>query len=295
MRPSLTVVSLNTESGSRPGFHDSLNQLVTDFSPDVLMLQEVHQAYDIFVPETFMPADPGKRAYPMRLKLFNEMTQLLEFGYNAFYAPHLFGLHDIEESPHNVGYGQAVFVKRDTWTVSMYHTGMIFGKFNEFNQEKVGGKPSAKAALSLRLQNSNLSKQVVLTNVHGFWSRHGKIDLWNRYRQNKGINTHGLALCARGIKPYIMVSGDLNYRRDMKALEHLRRQPLFGADGGVILNRQDDWKIHSTRTAHYANREAEPDADYLIACRDLTEKVVHVKVRMDFPSDHAPLIVRFVF
>jgi hypothetical protein len=172
---------------------------------------------------------------------------------------------------------------------------MVFGQFNEFNEEKSGGKPSAKAALSLRLQSVNSLPQVVISNVHGFWSQYGKVDLINRYRQNKGINAHGLALCGHGKKPYILVSGDLNYRREMKALEHLRRQPLFGVDGGVILNLQEVWGIESTRTAHYLNREAEPDADYLIACKDLAEQVVYVKARMDFPSDHAAMITRFVF
>lgn len=289
---SLVVVSFNTESGGRPHFDDYVKTLVTEKSPDVIAFQEVHHATKTSAPRFFMPKDPGKRKHPIRLHLFAELKKLLGEDYKAYYTPHLVGVHDLEPCDYDGRYGQALFV-HTRCVVRFFWSDFIFGSYNQFNTEYQNGKPAGKAALGVSLLIPS-GQQVILSNIHGFWSRLGKVDMPERFVQNEGINHHLKRIkSAVANDSFVICVGDLNYRSDLQALEDLRLQPMFGAYGGVVLNHT--FGVACTRTSHYDKVALEPEADFMIACQKLADHAVYLKTDFDAPSDHSPLTARFVF
>ncbi|MES2966977.1 MAG: endonuclease/exonuclease/phosphatase family protein [Patescibacteria group bacterium] len=289
---TFVAITFNTESGGRPHFHEYVKTLVAEKSPDVIAFQEVHNAQKPEAPTLFMPNDPGKRTHPIRLHLYDELKSLLGPTYTSYFAAHLQGVHDLEGCAYESLYGQALFV-HTRCVVDFFRSDFVYGRRNQFNTEHEGGTPAGKAALSVSLQIPS-GEKIVVTNLHGFWSRHGKIDMPERFTQNKGIDWHvGRVLSATAKDARLIVLGDLNYRSDLRALEDLRAKSLFGSEGGIVLNHQFD--VVRTRTDHYSKWEQEPEADFVIACPRLAENAVYLKPDLQAPSDHASVIGRFAF
>lgn len=294
MNVPFELLSSNTEAASRPGYYQFLAEMVTAHQPDVIALQEVHSTYGAgcLLPPVMMPVDAGKRKYPIRVHQFAELKTWLKADYFCYFARQMIGLHDLEPQPDGVWYGQALFVRRCGWTVCNYHTDAIFGQPNQCNQEKIGGTPAGKVAISVLIEHRLTGLKMALTNVHGFWSMHGKKDLPSRFEQNYGINQHLGAVIPSGTAvPYRLLVGDLNYRSSMNALEDLRQQEVF-ARAGVILNHE--FAITKTRTNHYLNWEAEPEADFIITTSELAHRAVLMKSELTTPADHAIIRARFV-
>lgn len=291
MELNLDVATFNTESGCRPGFHDYLQTYIETTKPDVVTLQEVHSARSADVPETFMPGNPGKRIYPQRLRLLEELRQRHEREYEFFFAPHLFGLHDCEQGEHDVAFGQVTMVRRQTWTVTHAESSFVFQDKYCFNTEhELGnaGQPCSKIAISVVITSHGHS--VLVTNVHGFWVSRGKIDLPERFIQNQGIARQMSRVLSVVHTPYVLCAGDLNYRSDMQALEHLRSQPVFGSNGRVL---NHEFEVNRTRTDFYTNWQNEPEADFMVASEELAQQAVSLKADMSARSDHALVQGRF--
>lgn len=290
---SLTAVTYNTESGCRPGFHSHLQTFIAANTPDVIALQEVHSAQSSNVPLTYMPKNPGKRIHPPRLQLHQELCKAYERDYEILFVPHLYGLHDCERGEHDVAFGQVTMIRRQTWAVSHVHSGFVFGQAHAFNTEhKEGsrGKPCSKAAITVLMTDRANQHSVVVTNVHGFWVSRGKIDIPERLVQNLGIATQIKRVLEWQDTPNVLCLGDLNYRGDMIALEHLRSQPEFGANGRVL---NYDFDVKRTRTDYYTNWERGPEADFMIASSPLADSTVYFKAHLDAASDHALVEARF--
>lgn len=286
------VVSLNTESGCRPGFHEYFEDYIHRVQPDIVALQEVHKPGATSVPVIYMPEDPGKRIYPMRLHLYIELMERHQHEYHFVYGGNIYGLHDLEAAPFPVQFGQVMMVKKSSFHIGHKRIGLVYGSEGSFNTEHSGGKPCAKAAITLLLTHIKTQAKLLITNVHGFWSIHGKKDLPARYMQNFGIVSQMGSVLAAAPTTLILCVGDLNYRSDMGALEHLRAQPEFGVNGQV-LNHQ--FGITRTRTDHYGNWQNEPEADFMIASSELAVYADDLTPHMDVPSDHALLEARFKF
>lgn len=283
----LRVVTYNTESGCRPGFHEHLQSFIVTKQPDVIALQEVHVAKKFDVPDTYMPEKPGKRIYPQRLRLLQELHKLYSDEYEFIFTPHINGLHDCERGPHQVAFCQVTMVRRKTWSISYVRRGLVFGSKYSFNTEHElaeGGAPSSKAAITVLITDVTKRHKVVVSNVHGLWWSRGKIDVPERFAQNLGIARQIEEVLEWEDTPYVLCVGDLNYRSDMVALGHLQGQPVFGSNGKV-LNRA--WGVSRTRTDHYLNWEKEPEADFMIASNELAQKALYLKAYLDSPSDHA--------
>jgi endonuclease/exonuclease/phosphatase family metal-dependent hydrolase len=292
--PSLSVATFNTESGGRPGFHAYLNEYIEKEKPDVVALQEVHQALNADVPATFMPRQPGKRIYPPRLRLYQELVTRYDETYEIFYTPHLNGLHDCERGEHSIAYGQVTMVRRETWEVKYLKTGLVFGESHFFNTEHAegsSGTPSSKAAITTLIRSRVSGECVLVTNVHGMWVSRGKIDIPERFTQNQGIAEQITAVLRLQDTALVLCVGDLNYRSDMKALKHLQTRPCFGANACVLNHK---FGIVQTRTTNYTNWKAEPEADFMVASAQLATRASSLRADLTAPSDHALLEAKFV-
>jgi endonuclease/exonuclease/phosphatase family metal-dependent hydrolase len=282
----LVVASLNTESGCRPGFHRYLKSYIKSFKPDVIALQEVHLAQSANVPETFMPGKPGKRIHPQRLRLFQELSRQYRQEYKLLFTPHFYGLHDCEQGEHRVAFGQVTMVRRETWSVDYVRLGLVFGtehRFNTEHEQEVDGLPCSKAAITVLITNQK-KQSVVVSNVHGFWLSRGKIDIPERFDQNLGIAAQIARVLEWQDTPLVLCVGDLNYRSNMKALDHLRNQSCFGGSGRIL---NHDFRVTRTRTDFYTNWEKEPEADFMIASSELANTTQSMKAHLDAASDHA--------
>lgn len=162
---NLKVASLNTESGCRPGFHEYLKQFITYTEPDVIALQEVHSAANLSVPETFMPSNRGKRIYPQRLRLYQELCHRYGETFELLFTPNLHGLHDCEQGKYDVAFGQVTMVRRQTWKVVNSASGLVFLDEYTFNTEHgvvIGGMPSSKAAITVVIKCTMSGKTVTM-------------------------------------------------------------------------------------------------------------------------------------
>ncbi|MBP9717211.1 MAG: hypothetical protein KBD44_00670 [Candidatus Pacebacteria bacterium] len=277
------IHSLNTWSGGCDGFHPFIQQIAEKSS--FLALQEVHDALAP-MPDTIMPCDPGSREFPIRPKLRAELDDILGTNWQKVYAHHVIGMHDLE-ADNRVRFGQYTAVKRDVWRTLSTYSNYVYGPVNRFNSETEAGdgSPCSKVATATHVVHIASGEEIIIVNVHGFWSLHGKIDMMERREQNRGIDRLVRKTLSQHAarSPHILVIGDLNYTSQMDALTHLALQPCFGENGGVILNHT--YGTTSTRTKYY--KKPVREADFAIASRSLLQLIADFKVFLDgVPSDH---------
>lgn len=289
-------ISWNTESGGRRGFQKALRKLHSD--PDVVafMFQEVHDVHTRGVPREVFPLKPGNRGdNPIRPWLHQEIKRALEPEFDSWFAPQITNhLHELEPTTHHISYGQSLFVKRSP-DIRVQHLtqGCIYRNFGDINEEAAGGPPSAKAMIAATLQFSD-GQVLTIGNVHGFWSQFGKIDMPARFVQNRGITsmlTQHINCHREGhTEAEILLMGDFNYTSQMRALDNLRAERIFGMGGGVILNHR--FGITDTRTKHY--KKPIREADFAIISQALNKRHCTFTVDIDVPSDHGVLCVEIM-
>ncbi len=291
--PTGTFISINSESGGRDGYKEALMKLRADQNVDAFMFQEVHYAHDDDVPVELFPNEPGNRgANPIRGRLHQEMATWFGPDYDGYFAPQITNyLHDLESTSHNVSYGQSLFVRRGA-DIRVRHLtkGCVYRNFGDINEEAAGGKPAAKSMIAVTLEFAG-KQTLTIGNVHGFWSSLGKIDMPERFVQNRGITSmlmqHNHCHTGGHTMAEILLIGDLNYTSQMQALANLRAEAIFGVGGGIVLNHRH--AIKDTRTKHYPKETRE--ADFAIISQQLDRRSTRFSVDADFPSDHAALVV----
>lgn len=296
---SLTIVSWNIEGGCREDHLQYLKNISDLPEVSIICLQEVHCAYDPSVPREVWPKDPGNRGHnPIRTHLYQEIKEMLDLDWSGWFAPQLVGfLHDTETTSYQVGFGQATFIRESAYLQLIGHaSGFAYGQLNYANLEAKGGLPSSKSMSAVRLRFDS-QYELIVGNVHGFWSKLGKVDMPERYKQNEGINKMLLHPPSFSF-PYfraqnVLLVGDLNYHSGMQALEDLRLQPVFGLGGGEVLNHR--FGITSTRTSYYPEYKPYREADFALASRKLTNNVTNCWVDNEVPSDHGALFVQVDF
>lgn len=134
----------------------------------------------------------------------------------------------------------------------------------------------------------------ILLCAHGYfaWIKAGKNDHIIRDRQSHRIVKH-LERRAREMaehnKPLVVIlGGDFNFRRDLRALHSVQAATIFGTNGAIVLNDTVN-NGTDTRTKHY--RKKERSADFVLVSESLRERVA-LHIDRDVPSDHALLSVQ---
>ncbi len=286
----LRIKSFNTwgdsvKSGSVANFLSSCRTV------DVMCLQEVHTAYSSNVPKVHLPCDPKGRTVGINLHLFLELQERLSSTHNGYFAPQLLGLHDLEREVDGVGYGNAMFIKKDV-LVTAFESRVIYRDFDCMND----GLPSSKSMQVATILQDGVV--YIVGNIHGFWFgkkiahnvyKSHKGDCQERREQNKGIatllNNNRLALGSKIDDVRVILVGDLNYASDNAALDDLVSNECFGKGGGVHQNSA--WDITDTRTEYYPQNKPSREADHLVTSQNT--KVYFFGVDTNVPSDHAAL------
>lgn len=286
---SLRIMSLNCWAGQH--YADLMKYLLqASYNCDVICLQEVHRCLDDTAVDRVMPQDPGTRTHPIRIKLFQELEQMLSSNFDCYFAPQLSGyLHDLERSEMNVEYGNAMFIRKGL-NMQAYESAIVFGEFNQPNEQLVGGLPSAKSGQLVSLLHR---KQIhIISHFHGHWDQDGKVDTVHREQQSARVLEwlEGEKNNFPNQKIQLALMGDFNYTSDMQALARLRDSTVFGKTGGRHLN-----KGLLTRTRYYtdnpAKKKSSKEAGHVIVSHGLANES-DLFIDLEAPSDHAAFFLK---
>jgi hypothetical protein len=199
-------------------------------------------------------------------ELFSKISEIL---------PDFNGQHDIggEYYPHNVWYGQAVFV-RNGITTSVSKKATIF--------IESGNKIGFMQYISLK-QKSSL---ILIGNVHGNPHPGSKLDTSARIVQSQKI----LKLCEDKKGPKI-IGGDFNLSpntKSIKLFENVGYRNLIKEFNIKATRNKLSWRIHSKDNEHFVKQYY---ADYVFTSPEV--KVYGFEVPGVEISDHLPLILNF--
>jgi len=289
MSDCIRLSTLNTGNGGYPGF----NEFTTERAAHnvILLFQEVHRSKKVMsLPIEFWPADPGKRRYTVRTHLADEIQTLIGNTHRLHFASQIEGCHDFEDPvTRGLYYGQLTAIPKQ-YKVRSVHPHMIYREHGALNEERNRGLPCAKVSQVFHIRHRGLEKPIIVVNLHGFTSIHGKVDIPARYEQNRGIaqavERYRRRLFGQTAQVEVLLAGDLNYTSHMNALSDLLNQPIFGEGGGVNLNER--FGITRTRTRYYQDWARVPEADFAIVSQGLAP-YTSLAVNLDAPSDHGEL------
>jgi len=135
---------------------------------------------------------------------------------------------------------------------------------------------------------------LLFAHMHCLWRKSGKHDCVERDAQSARIvnhlerrmyeaNTHGKPI-------HVVLGGDYNMIRRLRALETIRCHELFGKTGAVVLNDTIENGL-DTRTTLYDTDKETRQADFVLVSESLGDRS-SLLVDRTVPSDHALLSVQ---
>lgn len=138
------------------------------------------------------------------------------------------------------------------------------------------------------------SEWLLFAHTHCLWRKSGKHDCLERDLQSARItnhlerrlfevNTHGKAI-------HVVLGGDFNMIRRLRALEAIRSRELFGKAGAIVLNDHIENGL-DTRTELYDGEKETRQADFVVVSESLCERA-KLTIDRTVPSDHALLSVQ---
>jgi hypothetical protein len=274
----IVVMHLNCWSGRSPSFLAEYGQLISQYDPDIILLNEVFADPDRYAIKH--GADPR---FSRGLPLYNTPE------YNCMFAPRQStwntetGLYSQNGQPYSP-WGNIMLWKNSRLLLAESRNHFIFGNENGFDHKTPDGMPVN--IIGIRFVDKETNDTFVCVNTHGWYGGEGfgKSDCDQRVRQADAwmrfINTMS--------QSRVVFGGDFNL--NIKSVILTQMEKYLGMDNVI-----KDFNVECTRTPHYASakKALEPHASYILhrgfKCKDL---VVLADAAV---SDHAPLIATFVY
>ena len=135
---------------------------------------------------------------------------------------------------------------------------------------------------------------LLFANTHCLWQKSGKHDCVERDSQSARIVNHlerrMYEVNTQGKPIHVVLGGDFNMIRRLRALEAVRSHDLFGQSGAVVLNDT----VHDgldTRTDWYDTNKETRQADFVLVSETLRERS-SLHIDRAAPSDHALMSVK---
>lgn len=260
---------------------------------DVLSLQEVHWSRDVTHPRYQDASNPGSRVGPIDTQLGNMIHKRLKSTHHVNFIPHFpSAAHDCEPNDNGLLYGNLMLVKK-TYPVIHYSTSAIHGDGNLNTEVRStgAGLPGCRRAQWVTIMTRN-NQPITIVNVHGLWSKFGKIDLSHRNRQSKQIidyTSFHQSMTKLPHPPPVLITGDFNYTSKLTAFSDLVNSPELFPEGGVDLNEK--FAITDTRTTWYKKDIRE--ADFMICGEWFAKHCSRLITDPLSPSDHRLLSAVF--
>jgi len=134
---------------------------------------------------------------------------------------------------------------------------------------------------------------LLIAQLHGLWRKSGKHDCVERDAQSARILHHLerrlYDVNTQGKPIHVVLGGDFNFTRRLRALETIRCHKLFGKNGAVVLNDTVE-NGYDTRTGFYEVAKETRHADFVLVSEALKERAV-LTIDAAAQSDHALLQV----
>lgn len=262
----MRIVTLNCWGGRIPELLDFLPTLCAD----VYCLQEIYSAPEgTPSPLTF----PENREAAVLPRLFSSIGKSLPNHRGSFY-PFVQGyLNDTRRTEHKIWYGIATFI-RNTLSVIGERMEFVHGTYRHSGW---GESPLSRNAHCIRIWRPETESPLVITHMHGLWTRNGKGDSPERLEQANKL----AKLCFEMKEGAdLVVCGDFNILPGSATLQMLG---ALGLKDLVIEGGHTD-----TRTSHY--KKSLRYADYMMVSRDMPVTSFQVLTDPEI-SDHRPLIL----
>ena len=273
------IMFLNTWGGNVPGYFTYIQNMAMHV--DIFCLSEVHNHYGTESLHAF--PSPTNRVGAVELKQFRLLQDLLADTHQGYYAESYRGLHDCQPGQQSP-IGLAMFIRRSIPAHSV--SSMLINR--EYGQLFNGTSSASRVIQSAFVILGE--KQHLLAHTHGLWTPKGKIDTDERDLQSTNIIEH---LNRRFEEPFsskpdqnIILGGDFNYTRSLRAYKALAAGKIFGQDGAdVLTDGTPQW--YETRTAYY--KKPLKEANFIFVSSGLPYTLT---IDRTAPSDHAALILK---
>ena len=265
----MKMLFLNTWEGQAPGFKQWMKDALAEYA--VCGLSEVN---------SHPRSKPNDHvSFPNQYEHWQKACQQTHRGHFATSA----------SSAQGIDYGLALFHRYDT-PVYNVQSEVIHGQAGAY-WVRPRMITSCNQIQSAWIDLGN--EWVLFAHVHCLWRNSGKHDCVERDAQSDRIVHHlqrrMFEVNTQGKPIHIVLGGDFNLTRKLRALKTIRDHELFGVGGAVILNDHVT-DGYNTRTPHYQADKETHQADFVLVSRSLTDRAT-LCIDRDVPSDHATLSV----
>ena len=256
----MKLISLNTWGGKL--YKPLISFIKQHYDTDIFCLQEV-----------FKTKSAIKISAGYRTSLLSEISRLLK-NHNEYFKSsidnYLSGSFQKHFTDFDLSSGSAIFVNKEIKIIKQGFFS-VFCEKNNFNPLDTDTMPRIAQYVILNLEG----KKLIVCNLHGIWTREGKVDTISRIKQSKMIRDFLDKLAGNKI-----LCGDFNLDIKTESIKMLEQS---------MRNLIKEYKIATTRNKFYPGKEK--FADYIFVSSDL--KVSNFKVPKVIISDHLPMILEF--
>jgi len=206
----------------------------------------------------------------------NTLQQIAELlpRHQCIYAPSVQGIFMDRHRDPGLGYGNAVFIRKELKVHECKNEFIVKSEGDEFDLEAGVDHPRSLQIVALE---TALGRQLVVANYHGYWSNGPKTDDEVRLEQSKRIRE---VLDGLG-EPYILC-GDFNLLPTTKSLDILRNG---------LVDMVQKYDLPTTRSSLYKRIDYAPFADYMFTSPEV--KDAQFRALDDVVSDHLALELEF--
>jgi endonuclease/exonuclease/phosphatase family metal-dependent hydrolase len=229
---------------------------------DIICLQEVYSS-----------DKPPAGGVEYCTNTLQQMAALLP-QHEHIYAPSVKGIFMDRHQDPGLGYGNAVFIRKQLKILEFKNEFIVKSEGDEFDLE--AGVDHPRSLQIVALQNA-LGRQLIVANYHGYWSNGPKTDDEVRLSQSHKINE----LLSQYDAPTILC-GDFNLLPTTKSLGMLQ-------EGRVDLVAK--YQLLTTRSKLYKRIEYAPFADYIFTTLEVRDK--SFRALDEVVSDHLALELDF--
>lgn len=263
----LTFGFFNTYEAKVPGYHEWAEAAFSKF--DIFGLSEVHSHPN---------AEPNDR-----VPVPNQFEQLQHY-YRSTHRGHF---ATSASSFQGIDYGLALFHRYNT-SVYGVQSEVIHGQAGAYWQH-----PRIITSCN-QIQSAwydTGTEWILFAHLHGLWRKSGKHDCVERDAQSVRIIHHlerrMYEVYTQGKPVHIVLGGDFNLTRQLRALKSIEEHMLFGEGGAIVLNDTVS-DGYNTRTTHYPPEKETRQADFVLVSRSLDERAT-LHIDREAKSDHALL------
>ena len=245
--------------------------------PLLKFIKEQSKNIDIYCFQEVFKSEKNIFSSEIKTDIFSDIKTVLK-DYNAYYAPVVESTNLAERVDFQIFWGQAIFVRK-TLKVSSEDNIFIFGKYNQDYTLLSEVKDKKDYIDFPRLMQCVIirenEKEILITNLHGYWIPDSKLDTPERLKQSDKI----IKFLDSKKMPKVLC-GDFNLNPGTKSMIKFEKN---------MTNLVKEYGIKNTRSKLHVRKDK--FADYILISPEVS--VNEFKLIYKDVSDHLPLYLDF--